>query len=132
MRYMIWAKKSIVVHLLSCMTLFGVPLNILVVAVFLFLHKLGSTGALGLSAAALSLASLCMYQLNRIVLEEKRQQQQERRQKSKLRWGRIATAVKSGTWGPSYLRKGRSNFVTMHGYGVQLSFKSEGSSKKQV
>ena len=114
------------------MTLFGVPLNILVVVVFLFLHKLGSTGALGLSTVALSLASFCMYELNKFVEEEARREQEERRRKSKLRWGKIATAVRTGTWVPLYMQESRSNFVSMQGYGVQMSFKSPSASKKKL
>ena len=117
-------------HRALIMTLFGVPLNVLVVAIFLYLHKLGSTGALGLSAFSLAVASLCMHQLNRIVREEQQREYEERRKKSQARWGKIATVVRSGAWGPLYLQDSQSSFVTMRGYGVQMEFKS--SSRKRL
>ena len=46
------------------MNLFGIPLNVLVVGVFLSISKLGLKGALGISSGALGLATLCMYKLN--------------------------------------------------------------------
>ena len=42
------------------MNLFGIPLNVLVVGVFLSIDKLGLGGALSISSGALALASLCM------------------------------------------------------------------------
>ena len=50
-------------HRSVIMNLFGVPLNILVVSVFLSINKLGIAGALGVSTGALGVASLCMFQL---------------------------------------------------------------------
>ena len=47
-------------HRSVIMTLFGVPLNIIVVTVFLLVHKLGDVGALGVAALALGLATACM------------------------------------------------------------------------
>lgn len=49
------------------MNLFGIPLNVLVVSVFLSISKLGLKGALGISAGALGLATLCMLRLNSII-----------------------------------------------------------------
>jgi len=45
------------------MNLFGIPLNVLVVSVFLSIKKLGVNGALGVSAGALGLATLSMAKL---------------------------------------------------------------------
>eukprot|EP00594_Rhizosolenia_setigera_P008662 CAMPEP_0178967852 /NCGR_PEP_ID=MMETSP0789-20121207/17866_1 /TAXON_ID=3005 /ORGANISM="Rhizosolenia setigera, Strain CCMP 1694" /LENGTH=495 /DNA_ID=CAMNT_0020653591 /DNA_START=229 /DNA_END=1716 /DNA_ORIENTATION=+ len=45
------------------MNLFGIPLNALVITVFLISEKLGVTGALGVSTGALGLATLCMMKL---------------------------------------------------------------------
>lgn len=46
-------------HRSVIMNLFGIPLNVLVVAVFLLNERLGVTGALGIAAGALSLAAVC-------------------------------------------------------------------------
>ena len=54
-------------HRSVIMNLFGIPLNVLVVGVFLSISKLGVDGALGISAGALGLATLCMYRLNSII-----------------------------------------------------------------
>lgn len=51
-------------HRSVIMNLFGIPLNILVVSVFLFVKYLGVNGALGISSCALGLATLCMVKLN--------------------------------------------------------------------
>jgi MFS family permease len=50
-------------HRSVIMNLFGIPLNVLVVAVFLSIHKLGLAGALSISSAALGVATLAMTQL---------------------------------------------------------------------
>lgn len=47
------------------MNLFGIPLNALVVSVFLSMKRLGLTGALGISTGALAVATLCMIALQR-------------------------------------------------------------------
>jgi len=54
-------------HRSVIMNLFGIPLNVLVVSVFLSIHRLGVGGALGISSGALGLATVCMYSLRRIV-----------------------------------------------------------------
>jgi MFS transporter, MFS domain-containing protein family, molybdate-anion transporter len=54
-------------HRSVIMNLFGIPLNVLVVSVFLSIHKLGKVGALSISTGALGLATICMFNLNRIV-----------------------------------------------------------------
>lgn len=51
-------------HRSVIMNLFGIPLNALVVSVFLFVKYLGVNGALGISSLALGLATLCMVKLN--------------------------------------------------------------------
>jgi hypothetical protein len=51
-------------HRSVIMNLFGIPLNVLVVSVFLSISKLGLNGALGVSSGALALATLCMAKLN--------------------------------------------------------------------
>lgn len=52
-------------HRSVIMNLFGIPLNVLVVGVFLSISKLGVSGALKISAGALSLATLSMWKLTR-------------------------------------------------------------------
>lgn len=52
-------------HRSVIMNLFGIPLNFLVVSVFMFVKYLGVNGALGISSGALALATLCMLKLNR-------------------------------------------------------------------
>lgn len=47
------------------MNLFGIPLNALVVSVFLSMKRLGMTGALGISTGALGVATACMIALQR-------------------------------------------------------------------
>jgi hypothetical protein len=54
-------------HRSVIMNLFGIPLNVLVVCVFLSISKIGVDGALGISSLALGLATLCMYKLNSMV-----------------------------------------------------------------
>jgi MFS transporter, MFS domain-containing protein family, molybdate-anion transporter len=54
-------------HRSVIMNLFGIPLNVLVVGVFLSISRLGLKGALGISSGALGVASLCMIRLNTIV-----------------------------------------------------------------
>ena len=53
-------------HRSVIMNLFGIPLNVLVVSVFLSINKLGIGGALGVSSAALGLATLCMFRLLKV------------------------------------------------------------------
>lgn len=54
-------------HRSVIMNLFGIPLNVLVVSVFLSISKLGLKGALGISSGALALAAICMLKLNSII-----------------------------------------------------------------
>ena len=58
-------------HRSVIMNLFGIPLNVLVVTVFLSINKLGVGGALTVSSAALGLATVCMYALRRMVSRSK-------------------------------------------------------------
>jgi MFS transporter, MFS domain-containing protein family, molybdate-anion transporter len=44
--------------------IYGIPLNLLVVSVFLSIKSLGVQGALGCATAALAVSSLCMNLLN--------------------------------------------------------------------
>lgn len=44
--------------------IYGIPLNLLVVSVFLSIKSLGVKGALGCATAALAVSSLCMNLLN--------------------------------------------------------------------
>lgn len=64
------------------MTLFGVPLNIIVVTVFLLVHKLGDAGALAVAAVALGLATACMVGL---FIIEKRKKAEEQKKRKYLR-----------------------------------------------
>jgi len=50
-------------HRSVIMNLFGIPLNVLVVSVFLSIKKLGVSGALGISTGALALATASMFKL---------------------------------------------------------------------
>jgi MFS family permease len=68
-RYVPDSHRSII------MNLFGIPLNILVVSVFLSIHKLGKVGALSISSGALGLATICMFNLNRMVRSKHLKQQ---------------------------------------------------------
>ena len=52
------------------MNLFGIPLNVLVVSVFLSIKRLGVSGALGVSAGALGVATMCMFALRSLVGKE--------------------------------------------------------------
>lgn len=54
-------------HRSVIMNLFGIPLNVLVVSVFLSISRLGLKGALGISSGALGIAALCMLKLNSMV-----------------------------------------------------------------
>jgi len=47
-------------HRSVIMSLFGVPLNIIVVAVFLLVHKLGNVGALAVASLSLGMATICV------------------------------------------------------------------------
>jgi MFS family permease len=57
-------------HRSVIMNLFGIPLNVLVVGVFLSIQKLGLQGALSISSCALGLATVCMFRLKgKVALE---------------------------------------------------------------
>lgn len=47
-------------HRSVIMTLFGIPLNLIVIAVFLNIHKLGTSGALACASGALTIAAFVM------------------------------------------------------------------------
>ena len=49
------------------MNLFGIPLNLIVVGVFLSISKLGLSGALTCSTTALALATVSQFMLRRTV-----------------------------------------------------------------
>jgi len=57
-------------HRSVIMNLFGIPLNLLVVSVFLSTNRLGVKGALSVSSAALGVAALCMLKLKSIAASE--------------------------------------------------------------
>ena len=52
------------------LSLFGIPLNTLVVLAYLFVKQLGMSGALGVSSAALAIATGCMAKLRSIARKE--------------------------------------------------------------
>jgi len=52
------------------LSLFGIPLNSLVVLAYLFIKQLGMSGALGLSSAALAIATGCMARLRSIARKD--------------------------------------------------------------
>mmetsp|Transcript_5078 Transcript_5078/g.5204 ORF Transcript_5078/g.5204 Transcript_5078/m.5204 type:complete len:540 (-) Transcript_5078:70-1689(-) len=58
-------------HRSVIMNIFGIPLNLLVVSVFLSIKSLGTQGALGCATAALTVSSICMNLLNAGVGEKK-------------------------------------------------------------
>jgi len=58
-------------HRGSIMALFGVPLNVLVVCVFLGIKRLGVGGALGISSGVLGIASVAMANLRRMTADGK-------------------------------------------------------------
>ncbi len=57
-------------HRSVVMNLFGIPLNAMVVTVFLSIEKLGTQGALGVSTTALALATLCGLKLKSLMNDE--------------------------------------------------------------
>jgi len=59
-------------HRSVVMNLFGIPLNAMVVTVFLSIEKLGVQGALGVSTTALTVATLCGLKLNKLIDGEKK------------------------------------------------------------
>jgi MFS transporter, MFS domain-containing protein family, molybdate-anion transporter len=60
------------------MNLFGIPLNVLVVSVFLSIQKLGVSGALAVSSTALGVATICMWRLQRRVTKMELERQYQR------------------------------------------------------
>lgn len=56
-------------HRSVIMNLFGIPLNLIVVSVFLSIGALGVRGALSISAGALGIAAVCMAALAKIAAE---------------------------------------------------------------
>ena len=57
-------------HRSVIMNLFGIPLNVLVVSVFLSIKRLGVSGALSISTGALGVAAACMFALSRLNAKE--------------------------------------------------------------
>ena len=57
-------------HRSVVMNLFGIPLNVMVVTVFLSIEKLGVQGALGVSTGALAIATACGLKLKKIISSE--------------------------------------------------------------
>jgi MFS transporter, MFS domain-containing protein family, molybdate-anion transporter len=76
-------------HRAVIMTLFGVPLNVIVVGVFLCIHSLGSKGALGIATGALGTIVLYIIQLQRIIAEEKRR-------RARNCWAILQSKIQSG------------------------------------
>lgn len=60
-------------HRSVIMSLFSIPLNVLVVTVFLFIGKLGTKGAFLVATVALAVAAVCMLLLTRIKSREARE-----------------------------------------------------------
>lgn len=58
-------------HRSVIMNLFGIPLNLLVVSVFLSAKRLGVNGALTVSSCALGIATLCMFKLRSMTSSSK-------------------------------------------------------------
>mmetsp|Transcript_13911 Transcript_13911/g.20532 ORF Transcript_13911/g.20532 Transcript_13911/m.20532 type:complete len:530 (-) Transcript_13911:88-1677(-) len=56
------------------LSLFGIPLNSLVLLAYLFIERLGTSGALGVSSAALAMAAGCMAKLKSIAKAESDQE----------------------------------------------------------
>ena len=57
-------------HRSVVMNLFGIPLNAMVVTVFLSIERLGVQGALGVSTTALALATICGLKLKGVIKRE--------------------------------------------------------------
>jgi len=57
-------------HRSVVMNLFGIPLNVMVVTVFLSIEKLGVQGALGVSTGALAIATACGLKLKKLISNE--------------------------------------------------------------
>lgn len=68
-------------HRSAIMTLFAVPLNVMVVTVFLLLDKLGHRGGVAVAAVILAAATLAMISLDRQSQSDRRKQTLERFQK---------------------------------------------------
>lgn len=60
-------------HRSVVMNLFGIPLNVMVVTVFLSIEKLGIQGALGVSTAALAVATACGLKLKSVIDGEEKE-----------------------------------------------------------
>lgn len=58
-------------HRSVIMNLFGIPLNVLVVGVFLSIDKLGLGGALSISSGALAVASFCMLKVRSMTAKDR-------------------------------------------------------------
>ena len=61
-------------HRSVVMNLFGIPLNIMVVTVFLSIEKLGVQGALGVSTLALGVATMCGIKLKGLIEGEREEE----------------------------------------------------------
>jgi hypothetical protein len=61
-------------HRSVIMNLFGIPLNVLVVSVFLSIQRLGVNGALSVSSGALGIATVCMFTLKRMIAKEAKEE----------------------------------------------------------
>ena len=69
------------------MTLYGVPLNILVVSVFLSIHKIGTVGAMSIAALELLVATICMIRLRHL-------HNNDMKKLAKRRWGCVKAMLK--------------------------------------
>lgn len=72
-------------HRSVIMTLFGVPLNIIVVTVFLSIHKLGNAGAMGVATVSLGLATLSMVGLLPFIQRRRLGKEKAKEAKSMIR-----------------------------------------------
>ena len=66
-KYIPDAQRSVI------MNIFGLPLNLIVVSVFLLLQRLGMKGALSVASAALGIATLCMAAMKIVLKKEQHQ-----------------------------------------------------------
>lgn len=78
-------------HRCAIMTLFAIPLNILVVGVISFQPMLGNSGSLTIASLAMGIAWLCMTVLERIIRKEEEDKLAE---KAAENWGRKRVVLK--------------------------------------
>jgi MFS family permease len=101
-------------HRCAIMTLFAVPLNILVVGVISFQPKLGNVGSLTIASFAMGVAMMCM-----VILQRKLQKQEELK-KYTLERRSLELAMKARTLGRRH-----SSVISLQSFSSELKAMSE-------